>query len=568
LRHDNLNPGLAFADYVRVLRRRKWIVVGIAVLVPLVAVLVSLRQAPTYRASAEVLVNQENLAAILSGVEDPGVWRDPVRFMQTQVDVAQTPGVTRRVSETTGIALEALPRPVVAARENSNILEFTVTHRDPAVAASVATAYAEQFIGHRYELDTAALERAREEIGQRMREVRKDSGPDSSFYKKLRETEQQLRTMEALQTSNASLARPARSVQIAPRPVRNGVLALGLGLVLAVALAFLREALDTRLRSAAEIGERLGLPLLARLPEPPRSLQRDKKLVMVAQPSGLMGEAFRMLRTNLAFVALSRGAPVSQPPVYHARAEHAGSPQPNGADAPASNPEAPSGGRSAATGNGRPMARSIMVTSAVEKEGKSTTIANLAVALVRAGRHVVLVDLDLRRPLLHQFFGLEPRPGVTDVALGEVELEDALTAMTPDPVSEGLLEVLTSGSVPPDAGEFVGTPALMAILDELRRRADIVLVDAPPMLQLGDAMTLSASLDGLIVVTRLGVVTRPMLTEVQRVLKACPAEKLGFVVTAANVEKGEGYGYGYGYGYEDGYVEPRQDALVRVQARR
>jgi capsular exopolysaccharide synthesis family protein len=274
-----------------------------------------------------------------------------------------------------------------------------------------------------------------------------------------------------------------------------------------------------------------------------------------------------MLRTNLAFVTLSRGAPVSQPRAYHGLGEHPGSPQPNGADAQASNPVAPSGGPSAATGNGRPMARSIMVTSAVEKEGKSTTIANLAVALVRAGRHVVLVDLDLRRPLLHQFFELEARPGVTDVALGEVELEDALSAMTPDPMSEGLLEVLTSGSVPPDAGEFVGTPALTAILDELRRRADIVLVDAPPMLQLGDAMTLSASVDGLIVVTRLGVVSRPMLTEVRRVLEACPAEKLGFVVTAANVEKGEGYGYGYGYGYGDGYAEPRQDASVRAQAR-
>ncbi len=135
-------------------------------------------------------------------------------------------------------------------------------------------------------------------------------------------------------------------------------------------------------------------------------------------------------------------------------------------------------------------------------------------------------------------------------------------------MSEGILEVLTSGSVPPDAGEFVGTRALAAILDELRSRADIVLVDAPPMLQLGDAMTLSATVDGLIVVTRLGVVRRPMLSELRRVLDACPAEKLGYVVTAANLEKGEGYGYGYDYGYGYGYYSRRSEPVEIPPARR
>jgi capsular exopolysaccharide synthesis family protein len=204
-------------------------------------------------------------------------------------------------------------------------------------------------------------------------------------------------------------------------------------------------------------------------------------------------------------------------------------------------------------------ARSIMVTSAVQAEGKSTTVANLAVAYARAGRRVVLVDLDLRRPFVEKFFGLEGRPGVTDVALGRLDLDHALIpveisrpGLTESRTVSGELEVLPTGALPPDAGEFVGTRALGAILRNLRDRFDIVLVDAPPLLKVGDALALSARVDALIVVSRLRVVRRGMLAELQRILSAAPADRLGFAVTDAGSEDGYGSGYGYGYGYGHG----------------
>ena len=142
-----------------------------------------------------------------------------------------------------------------------------------------------------------------------------------------------------------------------------------LGLMLGIGLAFARDALDTRVRSAAEIGDRLQTTLLARIAAPPRALRRRNRLVMIASPHSAQAEAFRMLRANLEFVNLDRGA------------------------------------------------RSIMVTSALEKEGKSTTVANLAVALARAGKKVALVDLDLRRPAIATFFALPySLPGVTNIA--------------------------------------------------------------------------------------------------------------------------------------------------------
>jgi polysaccharide biosynthesis transport protein len=222
--------------------------------------------------------------------------------------------------------------------------------------------------------------------------------------------------------------------------------------------------------------------------------------------------------------------------------------------------------------------KTIMITSAVEQEGKSTTVANLAIALARAGQRVALVDLDLRRPFLDNFFELGSPPGLTQVALGEATIDEALipvaagdfmdkprrevvggngnghgsvdaqSLVRSSSLQQGSLHVLVSGPIPPNAGEFAGSEALAAILHRLRDRFDTVLIDAPPALQVGDAMALSAHVDALIVVTRMNVVRRPMLAELRRHLDASPALKLGFVLTDAGGEEGYGYGYGYGYG--------------------
>jgi non-specific protein-tyrosine kinase len=232
---------------------------------------------------------------------------------------------------------------------------------------------------------------------------------------------------------------------------------------------------------------------------------------MLEEPNDDQAEAFRMLRTNLEFANLDRGA------------------------------------------------RTIMVTSAVASEGKSTTVANLAAALARGGRHVVLVDLDLRKPSLHKFFDLGGKPGLTQVALGRARLEEALVQV---PILDGssnvarlngagripgTLEVLGTGPLPPNPGEFVGTRALQDVLASLASRAHLVLIDAPPLLSLGDALALTAKVDALFVVSRLKVVKRNLVDELKRVLDTCRAHKLGFVVTGANADSSYGYGYG-GYG--------------------
>jgi succinoglycan biosynthesis transport protein ExoP len=525
-------------DHLRVLRRRKWLILAVLCLVTASAVFLSTRQRPLYQASAQVLLKYQNLAANLTGIQDfSGVYEDPTRIAQTQTKIAGSPAVARRTIKAAhlrGMTTDGfLANAQVSVEPDSDILTFSFTDGDAAVATRVATEFAKQYILHREQLDTAAIALARAEAAGRIRELKTSGKTGSSLYERLVESEQQLRTMEALQTANASVLREAgAAAQVQPRPVRNGILGLSLGLLLGLGLAFFREALDTRLRSAAEVGERLGLPLLARLPEPPRALRTKHGLVMRDQPRTVQAEAFRMLRTNLEFVNLERGA------------------------------------------------RTIMITSALKSEGKTTTTGNLAVALARAGRRVVAVDLDLRRPALHEYFQLDAQPGLSDVALGHVPLEEAISRVVLTTSSEdgngadaasnghrtvdGWLEVLPSGPLPPDPGEFVNTHALTDLLRGLRERADLVVIDTPPLLSVGDGMVLSAHVDAMIVVTRLSLIRRPSLAELRRVLDSCPASKLGFILTAADLE--EGYGYGtYAYSYYYGYTGPREAERERTR---
>jgi polysaccharide biosynthesis transport protein len=515
-------------DYLQILRRRKWLVVQTLVLVPLAAVAFSLQQKPVYEASADVLLSRQNLANTLNGLQDPTASVQADRVAQTQADIARSPAVARRVIAqlhlTDRTAGDLLANSSVTAKQGADILGFTVRDRDAALAARLADAYATQYRLYRHALDTDALQAARVEVEQRIADLGTSRG---ALYESLVEKEQQLRTMEALQTSNSTVInRPSSASQVSPRPFRNAVLGLVLGLFIGVGFAFLRETLDTRVRSAQEIGDRLGLPLLARIPEPAKRLRADDRLVMLADPAGVDAEAFRMLRTNIEFATLGHDV------------------------------------------------KTVVVTSAVEKEGKSTTIANLAVALARGGQKVILVDLDLRRPFLDKFFDLQGRPGITQVALGRASLNDAIVRVPIVPIEpnaslrprydlsgnedngSGRLAILGTGPIPPDPGEFVGSHRLAEVLEELRGLADVVLVDAPPVLHVNDAMVLSSRVDGLLLVSRMETLRRPMLTELHRLLESTPAHKVGYVVTGAESDEAYGYGYAYGYSYAPRPYEP------------
>jgi succinoglycan biosynthesis transport protein ExoP len=511
------NRPTTVADYLTILRRRKWIVLVPPVAAAVAAYLLSTGQSPLYRASAEVLVNRASVVTAITGVDPSG--GDPNRYLTTQASIARDPVLAARISAASGIpgmtSGRVLSESQVTPSTDSDIVTISVEDADRAAAARLANTYATQFTEFTKERATNSIDDALNSLQVRLKSLAAHGQGASALYAALLQQQGQLATVGRLMAGIASVLQPAEgSAKIRPRPKRNALLGFLFGGVVGLALAFLAETLDRRVRDEHEIDEALGLPLLARIPQPPRALQKTNDLVMFREPSGAQAETFRKLRTSIEFV------------------------NPDGA------------------------ARTIMVTSAMEQEGKSTTIANLAVVLARGNRRVVVVDLDFRRPYLSRLFHVGARPGITDVALKQAALSDALRsiglataiqeqaslngqdgASNGRTAMDGLLHLLPAGTIPPSAGEMLEDERLLAVLDDLASRFDVVLIDAPPLLAFGDAMTLSSHVDAIFAITRLGRVQRPILHEFARQLQSCQATLLGYVLTG--VEHSESYRYMY-----------------------
>jgi tyrosine-protein kinase len=501
------------SDYLAICRRRGWLIVVTTVLVAGVAYFVSSRETKVYRGYAQVLLNRQSLGAALTGTQDPTLASDPVRVAQTQVGLARLPEVAERAvskARVTGrSATYLLDHSTVNSNVDSDILSFTVDDVDPAVASRLTTAYAQAFTAYSLELATATLKNARVELERRLAGLKGTAANSASpLNRSITNQIQLLRTLELLQNPGTVVKTANGAGQVKPTPTRTGIIGALFGLLLGSMVAFLWEAVDKRIRSEAEIEERLDLPLLSRLPAPARHRGTDRRLAMIDDPASPDAEAVRKLRVNLEFANLDL------------------------------------------------QARVIMVTSAVQQEGKTTTISNLAVALARSGRDVVLVDLDLRQPALAALFSLQPTSGITDVALGRASLEQAVVpvpldrsvvaSMTNGRTGLGKFGVLPTGVLPANPGEFVASQALGRVIAELRLKYEVVLIDAPPMCAVGDAMALSPLIDAVIVVTRLGTVDKRTLDELSRELHAISAPKLGFVLTGA--ERTASYGHYYRYG--------------------
>ncbi len=518
------------SEYLSVLRRRSRVVIPTLLVLPLASVLFSLSRPHVYQGSAEVLLTSNNLAAALTGVAAPAAGAQPDRVAATQADLARVPEVARRTLAAVGLhdrSPEQLLRDSsVTPKTNTDLLEIDVRNGSPALAERLANAYAREFTKYRREVDSAGAADSIRAVRAEISSLRESGATSGSVYADLVAAERQLATTVAVGPSTAVVVREAdHAQQVEPRPKRALLLGLGLGVVLAVGLAFGLEGLDTRVRNDTEIWQRLGLPLLARLPSIQRRARSETRAAteprarsrtaaadrtgptvrapgpaMVIDPEGPLTDAFRVLRTNVDLVNADRGA------------------------------------------------RMIMVTSAMPDGERPIVSANLAVAFARAGRHVILVDLDLRNPSLARIFGLRPEPGVTDVALGAARRSRALAELPLGSVatngtgpsgngfseSAAKLEVLVAGHALPEGSEFVVTHGLAELLVGLRRRADLVVLDAPPILSNGDAIALAAQTEALIVVVRRNEIRRQALDELRRVLDVSPAAKLGVVVTGVD----------------------------------
>lgn len=287
----------------------------------------------------------------------------------------------------------------------------------------------------------------------------------------------------------------APSRPVSPDPVRNIGLGLLTGLVLGIGLAFIRHSLDTKVRGEEDIRAHSDAPMLAALPLDRSS---SKGLVSVEDdPHGRHAEAIRRLRTNLMFVDVTTGR------------------------------------------------HSFVVTSAMPGEGKTTTAANLALAMADSGRRTLLVDADLRNPSVARTLGMEGSVGLTTVLLGEAEVHDVI-----QPWGSHGMDVLPAGPVPPNPSELLGSAPMEALLTQLVREYDFVLIDSPPVVPVIDAVVIERMTGGLLMVVGVDQTRKKDLAAALRQLDTVGAKVSGFARNFVASKAEGGYRYGY-HAYEE-----------------
>jgi capsular exopolysaccharide synthesis family protein len=275
-----------------------------------------------------------------------------------------------------------------------------------------------------------------------------------------------------------------------PNVRMNLLLGILAGLSLGLAVAIFKTILDTSIKSESDVRRITDSPILGGIAFDANAVANP--LISQLDSHSLRGESFRQLRTNLQFAHVSHRS------------------------------------------------TTILITSSLPGEGKSTTAANLAIAMAQSGQNVVLVDADLRRPMIGEYLGLERRVGLTTALLGTVDVDDVL-----QPWGSDGLYVLTSGQIPPNPSELLGSAALVQLIRRLENDFDAVIIDAPPLLPVTDAAILAQHVGGVAIVVGTKIVRAGELERALQTLNLVSADVLGLVLNRIPAKGPDSYAYHY-----------------------
>ena len=462
---------LNLQDYVKLLKAR-WLTVCVTVVAAVaVAVLISLVTTPLYQASTRLFVSTTAGSSLADAYQGNRFSQERV-ISYTELLMGRT--LAQRTVDKLGLTMDAeeLGENVTAsAKPDTVLINVDVLDQSAVRARDIANTLSDEFVAMIRELETpenGAIPDARVVVEQR-----------------------------------ASLPQ----APVVPQTARNIALGLGIGIVLGVALAFVRDVLDNTVKTRDNLEEITGVGVVGAIPLDKE--RRRQPAISFETDNSPTAEAFRTLRTNLQFLA------IDSPP------------------------------------------RVLVVTSSVPSEGKSTTAINIALALAEAEHKVLLVDGDMRRPSLHQYLDLLQPVGFSTVLSGGASIGEALQK-TRFPG----LTVLTSGAIPPNPSELLGSQAARRLLAELRSQYDYVVVDSTPLLAVTDAAIMAAGADGVLVIARHGNTKRDQLAHAVGSLRNVGAPVLGAVFTMMPIRGSSSYGYSYSY-YGTDKASARPDVRKR-----
>ena len=515
-----------FRYYYALIKHWAWLFILAAVLSGGIAYFVSRNMTPVYQASATMLVNQ---APSTSSSEYVSILTSQ-RLVQTYAQMIIKQPVLEGVIET--LNLELTPAQLkkmvfVNPIEDTQLIEIKVQHPNPDVAADIANTIVVVFskqneeyqtsrykdlkknlsnqleeLGQAIERDSIALQSlgdSREDEAERNR-LETSLAQNRQLYATILKTFEDVKLAEAESTSNVMFAETAIPPihPIKPKVMQNTLLAGIVGLFLAVGVILLVEALDDTIKGPMDVEKNLRLPILGVILQMPD----NEALITAKEPRSPISEAFRSLRTNIQFTSVD----------FHLK--------------------------------------TLLVTSATPQDGKTTVISNLAVVLAQGGKKVTLVDSDLRKPKVHKMFGLSNSKGLTSLFVqSEMRIDNVLQHVTKG------LSVITSGSLPPNPAELLGSEKMNLILSKMKEKCDVVLLDTPPVFAVTDAAVLSRYADGVLVVVKPGYTKITVAKQSIEQLKRVGANILGVVLNDVKVRgsKYSAYYYSNGYYYYHDY---------------
>jgi succinoglycan biosynthesis transport protein ExoP len=537
--------------YVSILRRRWRWVAGALLGTVVLSLFLSLRQTPQYRASADLLVNLQSGESIVDQGSRLSA-ADAERQLNNEIQILES-GAARAA------ALEAYDGPLnvgsvtaSVASNRSDAIRVSATGSDPDDVAELVNTYVDAYVDLRQsqrvdEILTAGneiqaqidrlqteIDRVNDGAAEAATAAAADPEDDALAAEADRVSSEAQATVAPLQSQQAFYRQQLENLQLtaglaqsggtllltqalpptsqtSPKPLRDAIVATILGLMIGVGLAFRRDYFDESVRSVEDV-ERLsgGEPMLGSIPFVESD---DGRLATLRDPNGIAAEAYRGLRTSVRFAGLDRRIKV------------------------------------------------IQVTSGSLGEGKTTTVANLAVALSQAGQRVVVACCDLRRPRIHEVFGQPLGPGFTDLLLGETSLSQALRRVGDN------LYLLAGGSRPPNPSELLGTARTDAVIKALEQEFDYVLLDTTPVLPVTDGIVISRLAHGVVFVVSAQKTTRGQLRQALALLRQAEAPLMGFVLNGVQLGGRDTYRYGYRYddlddldelGGPDGRRRPRR----------
>lgn len=500
--------------YLNALRRRWRIVVLVLALSTGLALAYSLSTQPQYVSSADVLIEPSG-ADIQAGT---GTKVDSDEML-TQAQVVTSAPVARLVKQQ--LSLSTTPRladlVTVQTVGTSRILRISALDTSPERAARTANAVASAYLQYRQDESLGSYQQAKKRLAKEQtnaeeqlakidarlkRASRADAVPlqaeRRALITSLAQISQQADGLSQYLTAAAAggelleQAAPARR-PISPQTTLNVILGALIGMVLGVGAALLRDRFDDRVHDEETVRQSLGAVMVGRIPQWSERAHRDR-LVSLSDPHAPATEEYRRLGVNVRFMLAPR--------------EHE-------------------------------QGALLLTTSGKPREGKTVTSCNLAVALANLGLRVVIVDADLRQASVATRFGLGDPPGLSDLLVGDASTFDHLIDVGVDN-----LQVLAAGTPPPNPAALLSSARLGMVLSELSAKADLVILDGPPVLNLADALELANRADIVLVVARAGMSRRREMVAVKEALRHVEADSVGVVYNGVGDAGRPAYTYG------------------------